>query len=53
MNPWVEKSLEKGNATHSSIIPWTVQSMGSQRVEPVERLSLSLYNHEGFDLSHR
>ena len=32
-----EDPLEKGQATHSSIlawrIPWTVQSMGSQRVE--------------------
>ena len=31
-----EDPLEKGNATHSSIlawrIPWTVKSMGSQRV---------------------
>ena len=31
-----ENPLEKGNATHSSIlawrIPWTVKSMGSQRV---------------------
>ena len=31
-----EDSLEKGKATHSSVlawkIPWTVQSMGSQRV---------------------
>ena len=31
-----EDPLEKGTATHSSIlawrIPWTVQSMGSQRV---------------------
>ena len=31
-----EDPLEKGKATHSSIlawrIPWTVQSMGSQRV---------------------
>ena len=31
-----ENSLEKGKATHSSIlawrIPWTIQSMGSQRV---------------------
>ena len=30
------RSLEKGKATHSSVlawrIPWTVQSMGSQRV---------------------
>ena len=36
-----EDPLEKGKATHSSIlawrIPWTVKSMGSQRV----RLSLS------------
>ena len=32
----LEDSLEKGTATHSSIlawrIPWTIQSMGSQRV---------------------
>ena len=32
-----EDLLEKGKATHSSIlawrIPWTTQSMGSQRVE--------------------
>ena len=31
-----EDTLEKGKATHSSIlawrIPWTIQSMGSQRV---------------------
>ena len=31
-----EDTLEKGNTTHSSIlawrIPWTIQSMGSQRV---------------------
>ena len=41
METWVrslgwEDSLEKGTATHSSIlawrIPWTVQSMGSQKV---------------------
>ena len=36
-DPWVgEDPLEKGTATHSSIlawrIPWTVLSMGSQRV---------------------
>ena len=36
-NPWVwEDPLEKGTATHSSIlawrIPWTVQFIGSQRV---------------------
>ena len=34
--PGLERPLEKGKATHSSIlawrIPWTVQSMGSQRV---------------------
>ena len=40
-----EDSLEKGRATHSSIlawrIPWTVQSMGSHRVEHNERLLLS------------
>ena len=39
-----EDPLEKGKATHSSIlawrIPWTVQSMGSQRVNATERLSL-------------
>ena len=33
-----EDSLEKGKASHSSIlawrIPWTMQSMGSQRVGP-------------------
>ena len=32
-----EDPLEKGTATHSSIlalrIPWTLQSMGSQRVQ--------------------
>ena len=36
--------LEKGKAIHSTIlawrIPWTVQSMGSQRVDTTERLSL-------------
>ena len=42
-----EDPLEKGKATHSSIlawrISWTVQSMGSQRVgNPTEQLSLSL-----------
>ena len=35
--PGLRRSLEKGKATHSSIltwrIPWTVKSMGSQRVE--------------------
>ena len=41
-----EYPLEKGKATHSSILAWrilwTVQSMGSQRVGHDERLSLSL-----------
>ena len=37
LTPWVGKiRLEKGKATHSRIlarrIPWTIQSMGSQRV---------------------
>ena len=27
-----EDSLEKGKATHSSILAWRIQSMGSQRV---------------------
>ena len=39
-----EDPLEKGRATHSSILawrtPWTVQSMGSQRVDTTERFSL-------------
>ena len=38
--------LEKGMATHSSIlawrIPWTLWSMGSQRINRVEQLSVSL-----------
>ena len=38
--------LEKGKATHSSILawrtPWTIESMGSQRVGHAERLALSL-----------
>ena len=41
-----EDPLEKGKATHSSIlawrIPWTIQSLGSQRVGCTERLSVSL-----------
>ena len=41
-----ENPLEKGMATHSSIlswrIPWTIESMGSQRVNRTEWLSLSL-----------
>ena len=46
-----EDPLEKGKATHSSIlawrIPWTVQSMGSQRAErdcaPFTSLHFSIY----------
>ena len=42
---WV-RSLEKGKATHSSIlawrIPWTVYSMGSDRTEPLSLHLLSL-----------
>ena len=38
--------LEKGKATHSSIlawrIPWTTQPMGSQRLSTTEQLSLHL-----------
>ena len=40
-----EDPLEKGKATHSSILAWripqTVQSMGWQKVGATERLSLS------------
>ena len=39
---WVDP-LEKGKAIHSSMlawrIPWTVQPMGSQRVDTTEQLS--------------
>ena len=42
--------LEKGTATHSSIlawrIPWTVQFMGSQRVDITERLSFSRFKRK-------
>ena len=46
-DPWVgEDPLEKGMATHFSIlvwrILWTIQSMGSQESDTTERLSLSL-----------
>ena len=43
--------LEKGMATHSSILPWKIPwteepagllSMGSQRVDMIEQLTLSL-----------
>ena len=41
-----EEPPEKGKATHSSIlawgIPWTAESMVSQRAGHTERLSLSL-----------
>ena len=44
--------LEKGKSTHSSIlawrIPWTVQSIGSQRVgDMTERLSLHFTSLQG------
>ena len=43
-----EDPLEKGKATHCSIlawrIPWTVQSIGSQTVGHDEQLSLSLFH---------
>ena len=39
-----EDLLEKGKAIHSSIlawrIPWTIQSMGSRKLDTTERLSL-------------
>ena len=42
-----EDPLETGKATHPSILAWriprTIQSMGSQRVDTTERLSL--YGH--------
>ena len=42
-----EDPLEKGKATHSSILAWripcTVYSMGSLRVHMTERLPLSLF----------
>ena len=40
-----EDPLEKGKATHSSIlawrIPWTIQSMGCKELDTTKRLSLS------------
>ena len=48
-----EDPLEKEMATHSSILAWKIlwteepgglQSMGLQRVDTIERLTLSLYN---------
>ena len=50
-DPWVqsldlEDPLEKGKATHSSIlawrIPWTVYSMGHKELDMTEQLSLSI-----------
>ena len=42
-----EEPLEKGKATHSSILAWripcTVQSRGHKELDTTERLSLSLY----------
>ena len=49
--PWVqslhwEDPLEKGKATHSSIlawrIPWTIQSMGHKQLDMTEQLSLHI-----------
>ena len=44
--PGLEDPLEKGKATHSSFlawrIPWTLQSMGLQKLHMTERLSLAL-----------
>ena len=51
-HPWVGKTLEKGMATHSSIlawrIPWTeepggLQSMGLQESDTTERLTLPAF----------
>ena len=48
-----EDPLEKEMTTHSSILAWKIlwteesgglQSMGLQRVDTIERLTLSLYN---------
>ena len=43
-----EDFLEKGKATHSSILAWriprTVESWGSKESDTTERLSLSKYN---------
>ena len=42
-----EDSLEKGKATHSSIlawrIPWTIQFMGHKESDRTDQLSLSLF----------
>ena len=50
-----EDPLEKGKAAHSSVlawrIPWTVQSMGLQRVRQTERLSLSLLTLVRYNIS--
>ena len=52
-----EKPLEKGMATHSSILAWTIpwteepgglRSMGSQRVGQTERLTLAFRHCSGF-----
>ena len=58
--PGLEDPLEKGKATHSSVLAWRiqtgVQSLGSQRVNRTERLSHSfhfrfpLYQFRGYML---
>ena len=38
-----EDLLEKGTATHSSILAWRIQTMGSKESEMTEQVSLSLF----------
>ena len=40
-----EDLLEKGKATHSSILAWRIPSMGSQKSDRTEQLSLSLSDY--------
>ena len=52
-----EDPLEKGNATHSSIlawrIPWTVWSMGFKESDTTERLSLHFIRAEKSQMSEQ
>ena len=47
-----EDPLEKGKATHFSIlawrIPWTIQSMGHKQLDMTEQLSLHITDLEYF-----
>ena len=47
-----EAPLEKGKATHFSIlawrIPWTIQSMGHKQLDMTEQLSLHITDLEYF-----